>query len=371
MIDMTKELQIIEAIRTLVRAEQPNQDISQLLLRHNCFYLLSKIKAINPYTQEYKQLHLLNSISIRQRFKSCAMLFRELNALDIPYAVIKGAVLSQMAYGSPNHRRCGDIDLLISRSYISPVKKLMKSHGFVQGRVTEKGVEPFSREEILFQTSMSHQVAPFIKETGASLCPYVNVDVNFNIMWGESEKKADMDFVLKHTEPFSICSVMVRKLTPEAEFISLCLHHYKDMNSIYLLAQGSLRLSLFCDIYYYVKNTQMDAEKLKTLCSQLEVTPYVYYCLHYTDVIFNDGVIRELFSKLLSVTNPSLPPVASASTKAQYKVLLNQFGLTPSERQTWTIDFYERLFSSNLQTYFEEHLSHKLLNKIALNREFM
>ena len=64
-------------------------------------------------------------------YQTCAPLFAALK--EIPYAVIKGAVLLKDAYGSP------------------------------------------------FQTAMSHQTAPFVEQTANPRCPYVNADMGVPI----------------------------------------------------------------------------------------------------------------------------------------------------------------------------------------------
>ena len=54
-------------------------------------------------------------------------------------------------------------------------------------------------------------------------------------------------------------------------------HLYKDMNSIYLLYKGGLRLYLFCDIYYAFKNLSLDLDVLWQHSQRLSVAPYLYY----------------------------------------------------------------------------------------------
>ena len=245
----------IKSIRALVNGEKSDLDISKLLYKHNCFYLLSKYCESDTVTNFRSYERVLNKISIDQRLKTCQGLFKSFAENNIPYAVVKGAVLSQAAYNDPYVRRSGDIDILIRRSDADLAKKLMYEYGFIQGRVTDSGVTPFSRKELLFQCAMSHQMAPFIKESLNKLCPYVNVDINLDLMWGESDVKADINFVLGYTQTTSIGGIEFTKLTPEMEFIALCLHHYKDMNSLYLLYTKGLTLGLFCDIYHYSKTT--------------------------------------------------------------------------------------------------------------------
>ena len=52
-----------------------------------------------------------------------------------------------------------------------------------------------------------------------------------------------MGLFLSATEPAEICGAPLRKLSCEMELIALCLHHYTDANSLFLLMQNGLRLS--------------------------------------------------------------------------------------------------------------------------------
>lgn len=341
--------EILNNIRLLSRGEAPGQDMTELLQKHNCGYLLS---------QEKRDLtaDTLNKICIGERFRACKAVFAAFEENNIPYAVIKGAVLSEMAYGDAFCRRSGDIDLLLLRDNIDRAKQIMINCGFVQGRVTDEGIVPFNRRELLFQISASHQTAPFIKKTANPVCPYVNVDVNLDIFWGESDVKADMPFVLEHTECAEINGIKLKKLTPELEFIALCLHHYKDANSIYLLWQKGLSLSLFCDIYFYLKNNRLNLQVLKVASKHLQAEDFVYYCIYYCNEIFNDNLLAPYLETLKTETSEQN---------------LNTFGLDKAERKPWNISFAERLFSGCLKQYFEKVLSPEDLQKIKINHELM
>jgi hypothetical protein len=343
---------IINSVRSLAKGGKSEIDISSLLYKHKCFYLLSK----TDKAHEYKAEMTMNQICILERYKVCRNIFEAFEANEISYAVIKGAVLSKSTYGDVNLRKSGDIDLLVSRKNIDIVKKIMLDNGFAQGRVTDNGIETLSRRELLFQSAASHQVAPFIKNVSNLLCPYVNVDINMDIFWGESERKSDMDFLLSYTENEEICGVRIRKLTTEMEFISLCMHHYKDMNSIYLLSQGSLKLFLFCDIYFYLRNNKLDLNQLQALCEKLAVSEYVYYCIFYANEIFQD----DLLSGYLT---------AFDTEKA--RKALNTFGLAKHEIKIWNISFLERLFIDFPNDAFFSLLTEKDLEKINLNRDLM
>lgn len=346
----------IESIRALVNGNQPTFDISEMLYKHGCYYLLSKINSKNELTSKVEVENILNKLCITQRFKTCTELFHRLNKSGIPYAVIKGAVLSSSVYNDPFCRHSGDMDILICRQTIDNVKQILLDLNFIQGKITESGISPFSRQELLFQTALSHQTAPFIKETDNKFCPYVNVDINLDIMWGESGCNTDMQLVLEHTDETNICGITIKRLCPEMEFISLCLHHYKDMNSLYLLYERGLRLSHYCDIYFFIKNRSMNLQLLCKLCDDLNVGEYIYYCLYHTDLIFDDGKLKEYMFFLRSETADAL---------------INKFGLADNERQTWQIDFFTRLFDIDLRNHLKDTLEHKALTKIRFNQTFM
>lgn len=349
---MNDYTEIIKSIRALAQGKQPDLNISKLLYEHNCFYFLSKIREQDEYTQKSKTELQLNQICIKERYISCRPVFEMLENMSVSYAVIKGAVLSKTAYGDINVRKSGDIDLLIRRDDIDSVKKLMLQNGFIQGRVTDAGLVPFTRQELIFQTGLSHQAAPFIRKGSNSVCPYINVDVNMDILWGESKRQSDMEFVLSQTENIDICGVSVQKLTPVVEFISLCLHHYKDMNSVYLLAERSLKLGLFCDIYFYLRNNNLEITELKDVFEKLNVTEYIYYCIYYANKVFNDEIFH---SYLIALKNEKT------------KDILNAFGLDDHERKSWYIPFEERLFNENFKNKFMALLDENDKEKIRLN----
>ena len=343
--------EIIESVRAIVNGGTPEHDISDILWQHRCFFLLSKLPS-NPYKQRLELEGALNRIAIKERYKAGAPLFEK---IDFPYAVIKGAVLSESAYCDPFARSSGDIDILIRRQDADKIKSLLLSLGFIQGRVTDNGIVPFTRREILFQTAMSHQTAPYIKQTDNRLCPYVNLDVNMDVMWGESDERVDAGKILACNEDSSLFGITFRKLTDEAGFISLCLHHYKDMNSLYLLSGGSLKLSLFCDIYYYLKNVHPNVQELAALCKEMNVGKYVYVCIEYTKQIF-DGEFDEYLDCLESTKDASL---------------LNSFGLNDKERKAWNLTLPERLFLLDLPRYVFDTLNESEKAKVEANMNYM
>ncbi len=343
---------IIQAVRRLSKGEEAGPDISDILYRHRCNYLLSLTKD-KKYLKTLAYEKFLSKMAVKERYKALTPFFEN---TDINYAVIKGAVLSLCAYNDPYLRVSGDIDILIDKKDSDKIKKELKALGFIQGRVTDRGIIPFSREEILFQTSMTHQTAPYVKETGNRLCPYVNIDINTDIMWGESRKKTDMTVFLQYSTVIQINDFIVKKLLPEAEFISLCMHHYKDFNSLYLLSKRGFCLGQYCDIYFYLKNMKPSVSRLQALSEQLKVGEYIYYCLYYTDLIFDDEDIKLYLL---------------AFKKDKDETLLSSFGLCEDERKRWECGFFERIFSHDVNELLKDKLTQHDLEKIQINQILM
>lgn len=342
------EKEILEAVRACARGEEPKSDIGELLRAHRCYPLINRKEKEQTLMER-----VVNLAALKERYRACAPFFQK---ADFPYAVVKGAVLSAVAYGDSLLRVSGDVDILIRRQDADAAKRLLQGCGFIQGRVTDGGIVPFSRKEILYQTAVSHQTAPYVRKTESPICPYVNVDVNMDILWGECERHSNMEAVLAEREPFRLFDVDFYKLQPEMEFVALCLHHYKDMNSLYLLSEGSLCLGLFCDIYFYIRNAKPSAARLVELCAKLDVGRFVYVCLAHTMEIFDE---------------PLLLPYLEALEGMRDECLLDSFGLNDGERHTWDLSLTERVLCPDLPTHIWSLLSEKDREKIRINRENM
>lgn len=340
-------IDIISSIRAVANGLPPQKNITKLLQRHGCTYLNLKCMppaAANSYI-------CLNKLAIREKYNACAPVFDFLNKNGIKFAVMKGAILSQVAYGNFAIRKSTDIDLFVNRSDVDRIRSFIINLGFVQGRVTSKGVTPFNRSELIFYASQSHQIAPFIKKVSPSLIKYVNLDVNTNLLWGECAKQFDTDFALSHLVDTTICNTPIKKFALEIEFIALCLHHYKDMNSIWLLYNGSLKLSLFSDIYFYIINNKINFSQVKEICDKCKIRGAIYYCLYYTNEVFGGlESYLKLFFDIDAHNN------------------INKFGLAEDEIKEWGCSFYSRLFRNDFKDYFCRLLSEKDMLKIKLNR---
>ena len=276
-------------------------------------------------------------------YKEC---FEVVKRFNFPYAIIKGEALSLMAYGELGKRNSQDIDLLISPKYIGIAKVILNDNGFYY-------IIKNKYDKVL-TLSMSHQSPTYIKKTKIS---YIYLDLNHSIFWGEyAGKCVDIDTFLEDIIDTEIYGCNMKTLPPIKMLIQLILHHYKDMNSIFLLAtRKSIKRSMFDDVYFLLKNNLEDIplDKLYTLSKFYEIIPFVYYVLYHVGLFFQDETLREYIS---------------AFKTDEGKRLLNCYGLNDNERREWKCSVTMRLETENLYDLIKDDLTAKDIEKINMNR---
>lgn len=277
-----------------------------------------------------------------------------LPAMDhISYAVIKGAVLSYYAYGNYGRRTFRDTDLLVDRKALAETEKILYSYNFSQ--VNHKNnYSKIDRKARIYCLVNSHQILPYYKLINDQLICF---DINFDIFWGEYEgKRIDIDAFLADTVEMEIYGVKVKALPPIKSLIQLILHHYKDMNSIFILAtKKSIKQDMFEDVYYLIKNnlSAIPLEQLYLMSAEYGIIPYVFYVLYYTGQVFEDKVLKQYIE---------------AFKTPEGEALLNCYGLCEKERHEWKCDFKTRLESDNLYELIKDELTERDKEKIAINK---
>ena len=345
--------ELILYIRDMIyNHKTPNESVYNTLKRHNCDYLIRHFQNAG-YQNKLNFNHTLNTISVKERINSCKCIFSQ---TEFPYAVIKGPVLSQVLYDDPFWRNSKDIDILVCSKDLDKCKQILINNGFIQGKFKNGKFYHYTREEILFQTSLTHQIASFVKLTDNPTCPYIYLDINTSILWGECNEPLDLSYVLSHCQYTSITNIKLLKLSAEMEFVELCLHNYKDMNSLYLLSRGTLTFGLYYDIYLYINNSHIDLSILKEICSILNVGQYIYACLYLVNELFEDEKISSIILELEKFKNESI---------------LHTYGLTEEERKPWGISLLDRLFTLDVPKYVMSMFDENEKEKIKINERLL
>ena len=237
------------------------------------------------------------------------ILYKELEPLfaalsSVRYAVVKGEVLSQQIYGVPDRRRSSDIDILIDKKNVKFLEEQLHKLGFEQ-KLPENNAE-IRRNRVLCM-AYSHQIPSYHKDKFGF---HLNVDVNYDIFWGEYEgKRCCIDEFLSDTVDMEIYGVTMKTLPIGKAFVQLVLHHYKEINSIYHLSQhNTVRTDMFRDIYDMIICCReiLNIELIKEMCVNYNIGKYVYYVLYYTYQTFLDEILFDCLQELEIYKNEEL-----------------------------------------------------------------
>lgn len=274
-------------------------------------------------------------------FYFCRNLFIDLNKID--YVYIKGETTSLMAYDSIGSRKTGDIDLLISRDNIKQAEEILKNNGFSQ-----KLNSSLSK---LFNEKFSHQTMPWIKVIGNLV---IQIDINVNIFWGEYQ--GDYSFVKDFISNYhyqNIYNVKIKVLDENLNFILLCLHQYKDMNSIYLLyKRKQYNKNAFYEIQSIIELNKIDFITILNYSLKYKCEKYIAYiinCLVYISTNSKLNIIYDLFKKYID------------------DELFDSYGLSINERKKWPINFINRYNCNDLFEIIKSDLNRKDITKIRIN----
>lgn len=269
---------------------------------------------------------------------------------DFPYAMIKGPILSLQAYDDVCARNYHDIDFLIPKEMRKDFLLILKKNGFVADVRNKDGSfrELKRNEEIILMNS--HQDIDYIKFCNDI---YVDVDINYNLFWGEYRgKEIDLKSeFLSETFLVEIFGQEVKVLSKAKNFIQLCLHHYREMNAIYFYKLSNPFIkSKFTDVYHLFKNmTENDLIELKSLIKRYEIENYIYYVLYYTYQFYSDILLKLFIGKYET-------PEARA--------VINFFGLNDFERKEWPFSLKERAAIENLYEALIPYLSKEDIRKV-------
>lgn len=286
----------------------------------------------------------------RLTYKEIKPAIRELST--VRYSIIKGEALSVAAYNEVGKRTSSDVDVLVPRKNLRIFEMKLFELGFEKqhsGSIIEQ------RTNRALMLSGSHQTSPYYLQKGAFK---LSIDLNFDIFWGEyMGKRVDINDFLSDTIEIEIYGVKVKTLPPLKIMVQLILHHYKDMNSIFLLStRRSIKYNMFKDIYYLLKNNinAISLDKLYAISSKYEIIPYVYYVLYHTGLLFEDEILKEYILTFKT---------------SEGETLINCYGLNELERHKWKFDFKTRLESQNLYELIKNDLTDKDIEKISINKK--
>lgn len=290
--------------------------------------------------------------ALRQRRKGTviknAIIFNELIELfnelrEFPYAVIKGEPLSKMAYGEEGYRNSADIDILVHKSHVAELKSVLEKHGFCENIFDADGNKRESTRIEKILLGYSHQTIPFVKISKYNIPMYI--DINCDIFWGEYDKKRIcMHSFLANFEFIKIYRSTVKTLKPLHMFVSLCLHHYREMNApYYFKLNNPFNTYALQDVYYLYKNhIAKNIKEFVKYVNENNLEEYIFFVLYHTHKVFPDESFYDDMKQF-------------ETEEGVYG--LEYYGLCSSERKKWPISFEQRFNNPNLFQLIEPQLT--------------
>lgn len=283
-------------------------------------------------------------------FMQLRPVFELMEKENIVYAIIKGQILSKIAYGKEGYRDSSDIDILISSEDINRVFEILEKNGFTQAVYDSYGNlrEMTRKEKILIANS--HQTVPYVKKISDNNC--VNIDINVDLFWGEYEgERIDIKHILqKQTVYLDIYGMKVKTLNKLYNFIEVCLHHYKEMNAVYSFKyHNPFTTAMFEDIFrLFMKLSESEVSELISLCTKYSLNNFLYYVLYYTSKVFSEKRISLFCQKIKTIEAVDG---------------LTMYGLCESERKEWMLPFESRMNVENIYKEILPFLERKEIKK--------
>lgn len=273
--------------------------------------------------------------------------FNKLNNYN--YAILKGEVLSYYAYGEFGQRLSSDIDILVDKNDLKDIIRVIENNC--------ECIKSNNKEKQIFYLLFTHQIKPIIC-TGSIFD--INIDINFDIFWKEYEDEPIcIKEFLEDVTYLEIYGQGIKTLSIIKMFVIVCLHAYKDLNSIYIIwKRKKIDISIFKDLYYLLINNidKLSVTKVLGISKKYKIEHYVFFVIYYTNKIYNSKFLEEYINKL--------------KTK-KGEELIECYGLNPKYRRRWKIDFASRLKSKNIFKYIESDLTKEEIKSIYLNNIYI
>lgn len=205
-------------------------------------------------------------------------LSKVLNAFEhaeIDVIVLKGAALAETVYQDIGLRPFSDVDLLVRERDLQRAKKKLAELGYI----LDEDVSPERYNE----------------EFGCDLyyTGKVNVlEVHWDIMRktkSDRYAKVEIEEIWERAVPAKIAGADTRVMSPENMLLHFCVHLPKHRYN---------RLIWLCDVLEVIEHTDIDWEYVIASAKKYRTRAYMYYGLHFTDVLLGCEIPEEVANVL-------------------------------------------------------------------------
>lgn len=287
------EIELGNKEKIVYELEQGNllEELVPMLVRNKLvchfYYFVTENGLVSFLTKEVWRLITKNVVY--EELKACGYqeelkkITKKLDGSSISYAVLKGMHIKNLVYEKgqgKNGRIFNDIDILIDKTQVKNVDKILTELGYFKGEYSPStnALRRFSRQEEIAFFMTSHQAPQYIKKSPfGDICINDNyiIDVNFTIFEGGKIKP-------KISTSELLGEMVVRKLNNGLEYKSLSMEH-----------------DLFQLLYHVYKDKQYDIKKANNeellMANLMDI--YRYVCR------FNKNIDWNKFNKILQTTD--------------------------------------------------------------------
>lgn len=321
--------------------------------------------------KKYKQIMYIQKNRNKLMRKYIQILIDELNRYKIPYAFLKGGVMSNANFNfceqafkcqmptenrrnnyaierkktfyKEGERISNDIDILIDPAHISLMTKVLKELGFVQGYFdyNRNSIVELDRQEIINRRMNRGETAPFLKKINNSVLPFIEIDINFSLSYFPIENDSLRTKMLEGCVDY-IGSIPygIRSLEVNDFFLYLIMHQYKE-SILYSMAERNKTTELYkyLDIYLFIERGFIDLYDIINLAFTYKVTKEVYFVLYTISQIFTGLKINDVLERIKPCERGYLHEVFDPVTGKKY---------------AWEISIYDRVLVSDKIKYLRE-----------------
>lgn len=212
-------------------------------------------------------------------------------------------------------------------------------------------IQPFGREKKVYNDIYMHQTLPYVKKIDNTKDGVIMFDINTTILWTETIEFDVRLFLKNRICDMQICENTIKCCDALGNFLVTCMHHYKDLNSDFLLLKNGFNMNMFTDIYYLLVNNQhmININELNIVLDKLKIGKYIYYCLFYVNQIFHNDMVEGYIKKI----------------KFNDDMILESYGFDDMMKK-WTISFSERFDYEKMSNDIISNLTRSDLKRIEI-----
>lgn len=216
-----------------------------------------------------------------------------LNSANVPYALLKGAVLvGKYPLGC---RTSNDIDVLIAPEHVGLICAVLSQADFRQGEIKNNTFIPATRQQIIEAKMMRGETVPFIKEVNLPFMHFLEIDLNYSLDYKNSDGIM-LKKMLERTELVQVGLTKIKSLNRLDFILHLCAHLYKEATTMpWITMKRDMSFYKYCDIYTRLTRlSDADAAELCRLAKAYHLEEELFYCLDSVTTFFGleNGLLK-------------------------------------------------------------------------------